>query len=167
MRDVGARLPAFLDGHASAGERPWLAELARLEWARLEVFDAADARAPHASTRCARPRPTRSLSCRACRCEPAHALVRSRASPSRRRGARRRPAAARRADAARVAQALHAFHRPIEPLEADGARARRRGRPFGAVCDLVMERVPADDAPRVAFELLLRWVSDGLLAAAS
>ena len=43
LREAGARLPDFLAGHALAGERPWLAELARLERARLELFDGPDA----------------------------------------------------------------------------------------------------------------------------
>ena len=43
LREAGARLPAFVAGHALAADRPWLAELARLERARLEVFDGPDA----------------------------------------------------------------------------------------------------------------------------
>jgi hypothetical protein len=43
LREAGARLPGFLAGHALGGARPWLAELARLERARLEVFDGPDA----------------------------------------------------------------------------------------------------------------------------
>src|SRR6185295_6948564 len=43
LREAGARLPNFLAGHPLAAERPWLAELARLERARLEVFDGPDA----------------------------------------------------------------------------------------------------------------------------
>jgi hypothetical protein len=43
LREAGARLPAFIAAHALAGERPWLADLARLERARLEVFDGPDA----------------------------------------------------------------------------------------------------------------------------
>ncbi|HEY7376372.1 MAG TPA: DNA-binding domain-containing protein, partial [Polyangia bacterium] len=44
LREAGARLPDFLARHALAGARPWLAELARLERARTEVFDGPDAR---------------------------------------------------------------------------------------------------------------------------
>jgi hypothetical protein len=43
LREVGARLPAFLAEHPTGRARPWLAELARLERARLELVDAADA----------------------------------------------------------------------------------------------------------------------------
>ena len=43
VRNVGERLPRFIDGHALGLERRWLGELARLERARLEVFDGPDA----------------------------------------------------------------------------------------------------------------------------
>ena len=43
LRDLGRRLPGFLDGHPLAAELPFVADLARLEWARLDVFDEADA----------------------------------------------------------------------------------------------------------------------------
>jgi len=45
MREVGARLPEFLARHPLAEDRPWLAELARLERTRLELFDGPDAEA--------------------------------------------------------------------------------------------------------------------------
>jgi hypothetical protein len=41
LRDLADRMAPFLDGHA--GAPPWAADLARLEWARADVFDAADA----------------------------------------------------------------------------------------------------------------------------
>ena len=40
VRHVGLHLPATLAAHE--GSRPWLADVARLEWTRLEVFDAPD-----------------------------------------------------------------------------------------------------------------------------
>jgi hypothetical protein len=43
LRDLGRRLPDFLEEHALAEELPFAADLARLEWARLDVFDEADA----------------------------------------------------------------------------------------------------------------------------
>lgn len=44
LRELGRALPGFLDAHVLAEAFPALADLARLEWARLEVFDAAPAR---------------------------------------------------------------------------------------------------------------------------
>jgi len=47
LRDLGARLPAFLAAHEAASElrasAPWAADLARLELAVTDAFDAADA----------------------------------------------------------------------------------------------------------------------------
>src|SRR6266850_582906 len=45
LRELGRRLPRFIATHALAAEFPYLADLARLEWARAEVFDAPDAAA--------------------------------------------------------------------------------------------------------------------------
>jgi hypothetical protein len=44
LRYLGRRLPEFLAGHALARESSCLADLARLEWTRADLFDAADAR---------------------------------------------------------------------------------------------------------------------------
>ena len=43
LRELGRRLPAFLERHALSKEVPYLPSLAELEWARYEVFDLADA----------------------------------------------------------------------------------------------------------------------------
>ncbi len=43
MRELGSALPGFLRTHPLEREFPVLADLARLEWARVEVFDDADA----------------------------------------------------------------------------------------------------------------------------
>ncbi len=43
LRFLGRRLPRFLEAHALAREFPYLPDLARLDWARVEVFDAPDA----------------------------------------------------------------------------------------------------------------------------
>lgn len=44
LREAGGALPDFLSRHPLATEFPALADLAQLEWARVEVFDDADAR---------------------------------------------------------------------------------------------------------------------------
>jgi hypothetical protein len=43
LRDLGAGLPAFLARHQPARDRPWLRDLAALEWAKADVLDRADA----------------------------------------------------------------------------------------------------------------------------
>jgi hypothetical protein len=44
LREAGAALPGFLFDHKLTAETPALADLARLEWARVDVFDDEDAR---------------------------------------------------------------------------------------------------------------------------
>jgi hypothetical protein len=43
LRYSGKDFPSFLRGHPSSHRWPWLADLASLEWAILDAFDAADA----------------------------------------------------------------------------------------------------------------------------
>jgi hypothetical protein len=43
LRELGRALPGFLAGHPLGRDLPALADLARLEWARVDVFDEADA----------------------------------------------------------------------------------------------------------------------------
>lgn len=43
LRELGRALPDFVANHARASQHPALADLARLEWARVDVFDEADA----------------------------------------------------------------------------------------------------------------------------
>ena len=42
LRHLGRRLPVFLDAYPLREEFPYLADLARLDWAHVEVFDAPD-----------------------------------------------------------------------------------------------------------------------------
>ncbi|GBD25597.1 hypothetical protein HRbin30_00921 [bacterium HR30] len=42
LRDVGASLPGFVRRHILLQDWPWLGDLATLEWAVVEAFDAAD-----------------------------------------------------------------------------------------------------------------------------
>jgi hypothetical protein len=172
IRHVGARLPAFLDEHTSARERPWLADLARLEWARGFAFDAADAapltvdalRALWSSDGAG------AFAALPLALVPAHAWVHARFAVDETWQSVTDGAAP--IDPAPGARALlvwrrdvTVYHRAVDDLERQALVAASAGRPFGAVCELVAARVPADDAARVAFELLLRWSSDALLAA--
>lgn len=47
LRHFGRHLADFLEAHEVRAARPWLADLARLEWARVEACDAADRTAMH------------------------------------------------------------------------------------------------------------------------
>lgn len=55
LRWAGEALPGYLRDHAYGGERPWLADVAALEWARNEAFQAEDAEPLHLETLAAIP----------------------------------------------------------------------------------------------------------------
>jgi hypothetical protein len=167
LRELGARLPGFLAEHRLATERPWAAELARLERARLELFDGPDAEALTIESLRARP-PERFAALRL-RLVPSHALLGPRFDVS---------ALWRADDPAAVAPqpatgALLLWRRDREVLhrgagEEEAAWLRRLASgdvTFEALCgDLAHGRSDEQAAAR-AFELVGRWATDGLLRA--
>jgi hypothetical protein len=172
VRNVGERLPDFLAEHALGRERPWLAELARLERTRLELFDAADvetvtldelrALAPEAFVALPLPLgPHRIL-------ELGWAVDEVWGAVDAGLGAGETPASPspHQPPGALLVwrQDLAVYHRPLEPLERAALARATAGAPFGAVCDLLAEALPLDQAGQAAFELLARWVQDGLIA---
>ena len=171
VRNVGARLPDFLGAHALAAERPWLAELARLERARLEVFDGPDAepltldelrtRAPEAFV--ALPLPL----------VPSHALLEVQFAVDDvwravEEGTADAEGPAAPAPSPRTLlvwrHALGVYHRVVEPGERTALLRARDGAPFGVICDLMAESLPLEAAGPAAFQLLARWVGDGIIA---
>ena len=165
LRELGARFPAFLAEHPVAAERPWAAELAWLERARLELFDGPDAETLTIESLRARP-PERFAALRL-GLVPCHALLAPRFDV----------AALWRADdpASVVPQpasaALLVWRRELEVLHraADGEEAAWLRRlaagdvSFEALCaDLATSRSDGEAAAR-AFELVGRWATDGLL----
>ena len=211
VRNVGQRLPQFLDGHALGLERPWLGELARLERARIEVFDGPDADtlvldelrtlAPEDFVTLKLP-----LIPNRIRVEATHAIDDFWRAVEERKSAGDADETANAAEetAANGNETSHAeveaeaatggeagadveltaptaearvllvwrhellvYHRPLDPLE-DAALARAAdGATFGAICDLVSEHMSMEEAGPFAFQLLARWVQDGLIARSS
>jgi hypothetical protein len=159
LRELGRSLPDFV-----AAERrrpPWLADLARLEWARVEAFDAADA-AP--------------LTLEGLRAVPAEAWPGLRLVPvpsyrrldsewaidtlwaAPRRRARRRPTALRV-----WRDRFEVCHAAITPVERAALVLLEQGQPFGRLCEAAEAAAPAEGAARLIGAILLRWVSDGLV----
>ena len=167
LRELGARLPPFLAEHHLAADRPWAAELARLERARLELFDGPDAETLTIESLRARP-PERFAPLRL-RLVPAHALF----------GPRFELAALWRADdpAAVVPQratgavlvwrrGLEVFHRPAADEEASWLRRLAAGEvAFEALCAGLADGRTDEQAAARAFDLVGRWATDGLLRA--
>ncbi|HEX6838008.1 MAG TPA: hypothetical protein VF334_15630, partial [Polyangia bacterium] len=61
-------------------------------------------------------------------------------------------------------QDVTVYHRPLEPLEREALARARDGASFGVVCELVAQSMPVDEAGPAAFQLLARWVGDGIIA---
>ncbi len=168
LRFAGRHLPRLLDTHALAGDWPFLADLARFEWALVDAFDAADA-APLAAE-ALEPVPA-----------PAWAELRFRLVPSVRllelrwavqevwsqvdRG--ESPEAPSDGPTCLVVwrSDLRVFHRPVEGAEYAALRGVRDGETFGTICDQAAARGGADVAAATLLRIVGRWLTDGLLMA--
>ena len=162
VRHLGTRLPGFLATHAIGVARPWLADLARLERARVDAFDAPDA-TPVVATdlRAIPPDDWADLRLEVI---PALDVVES-AWPV--HEVWTAPASEPEARAATVRVWRHdftVFHTAIDPLERAAFAAVRNGRAFEEVCEVVAEHVDPETAPAEAGALLARWIEDGLVA---
>jgi hypothetical protein len=170
LRHLGAALPAFIAGdrRLPAAERAWLADLARLELARLDVFDAVDETTlTWEAMRAVAPEAFAALPLRLV---AAHRLidvdhaVDELVGPllKSRDGARRpslRTARARRPRTLLVwRQGTALRQRPVDAAERALLSLVADGAPAGLVCER------AGDA-QAAFALLGRWVADALLVA--
>jgi len=170
LREAGALLPQYLVRHALGIGRPWLPQLARLERTHRELFDGADA-VPLAldTLRSLTPDAFATLAVRLC---PTHAVL----------------------DSAYALSAIWnaCLSEPVEP-EARGElllvwranfEVRHRvindagevamlslaagGATMSEVCEAMTAPLPIDvgDSAGRAFEILARWVDDGLLMCA-
>jgi hypothetical protein len=171
LRFVGAALPGFVAEHRLSRERPWLAELAALEWARVDVFDRRDA-APMTREALAAVAPEDFASI-ALRCVPACALVPAawaveqpwRAVED--GAAPEAPAPAAEGHAILVwRRGVTVLHRAVDGDEARALELVARGTTFGALCAALAETLGSDEAAAGrAVQLLVAWLADELLAA--
>ena len=161
VRHLGRLFADFLEQRPDLP--PYLSDLARLEWARIEVFDAPDARPLNAAAL----RGVAADDWPALRFVtiPALAVVRAR-WPVHELWAGADPAALAPAPTAvRVWRAAEfvVFHAPMD-ARADEALGRlMAGQPFAAACEAFADLPPAD-AAHEATALLLRWLEDGIIA---
>jgi hypothetical protein len=193
LRFIGEKLPAWLAGragadaahgdaaHGDAAGDGWLAELARLEWARTDVFDAEDE--PVLSIDDLRAHPPELFAELPLRSIAAHRLIAGgraaaaawtavgaatdgSASDVDGGGGARPPAPA--GDTLLVwRQGTAVFHRAVDADEAGALADLARGTRFGAVCDRLAATLPADAAAARAFAWLSTWTADQLLVALS
>jgi len=162
LRCVGAGFSALL-AH-SEGVPSYLADLARLEWARLEVFDAPDC-VPLAleSLRGVRPEHWHTLEMR-----PIPALLKLRTRwPVHEIWAAGKDAASAWGPANTVLRVWRrdflVYQASMDATEEAAFAELEHGTTFGALCGQFAQ-VHGPAAPREAAALLLRWIDDGLLA---
>ncbi|MEK7283478.1 MAG: DNA-binding domain-containing protein [Acidobacteriota bacterium] len=186
LRFLGRRLPEFIRDHPPAGDFPFLADLARLEWARADVFDAADA-VPLSRAALARLPQERAGESRFTLI-PAFALLRlghevvrfwraldeagagaaagaadSSRAPDPASGAVTPPT--RRSTAVRVwRKDLVVYHASLDEEEARCLELAQAGETLGRICQILAAgRSPAKATER-AGRMIQTWLEDGILA---
>jgi len=161
-RHVGAAFPDFL-AVAGSDVPAFLPDLARLEWARLEVFDAPDVRAltlADLEAIGATDAPALSFALvPACivlvAAWPVHEVWKESAA-----GARLTPART----ALRVwREGFSVYHACMDASEEAALARVAADATFAEVCEVFAERVSLEDAARQAGALLARWLEDGIL----
>jgi hypothetical protein len=192
LRFIGQRLPDWLERRRCDPGReddPRLADLAALEWARADVFDAAD-QAPLTLDHL-RAFPQERFAELPLRLIGAHRMITARAPLSDlwdalacdageddASGAAATPAIATTGASgascpeAPIAerlliwrQGVSVFHRSLEPAEASALASAAHGTTFGAVCDGLVDTGPPEQAAGRAFVWLSTWIADDLLTA--
>jgi hypothetical protein len=173
LRHVGARLPGFIASHAAAAglrERaPWAADLAAFEWARVDVFDAADR--PLLTRDEVAARSPESFGELPLRLGPWVRLARFEHPVARlwRQGCDGEiPASNAWIDPAPMLvwrRDERVVHRRVEALEEAALLLAQAATSFGSLCEWLATRMDESAAPRQAARWLEQWLSDGLLVA--
>ena len=183
VRHVGRRFAGWIAGEATVA--PHVADLARLEWARVEVFDAADAEPLRlADLESLPPHEWPELRLRlipAClvleSAWPVHEIWAS-ADPeadadvpadacASADGAAEcaQQARTREPTVVRVwREGFSVSHAAMGPDEQRAFRVLARGEPFAEICAAIEDGLDADTATRQVGAILLRWLEDGLIA---
>ncbi|HXH82856.1 MAG TPA: DNA-binding domain-containing protein [Candidatus Tectomicrobia bacterium] len=167
VRHVGSRFAEFLA--TDGGVHPFLADLARLEWARVEVFDAADADPLRlADLQAVSPEEWPALRFRLI---PACRMLES-TWPVHRIWAQAGESEGGPVDVEPEPTAVRVWreedgdvsHAAMTAREAEALRLLDRGESFGTLCARLDRDLDPDDAAHEMAGLLMRWLADGLLA---
>ena len=161
VRHLGRRFADFLQHRP--GLPPHLGDLARLEWARIEVFDAPDVPPLDAGAL----REVGAEDWPGLRLVPIPALAVVRVHwPVHELWDGADPAVMTPAPTVlRVWRAADfaVFHAPMDPRASDALGRLIAGEPFAAACEAFADLPPAD-AAHAATAWLLRWLEDGIIA---
>lgn len=168
LRWLGERLAGFLEPpRGAAWHRPWLADLARLDYARLDVFDAPDEELlTMARLRAMAPEALTALPLALCAAhrvlEVTFAVERTWRSLDEGRECAPPARAPHRLLVWR--QGVAVYHRALEGVEATLLPALSAPFTLAALCERIAAEVGDEAAGGVTFELLGRWVEDELVA---
>ena len=165
ISNCGRYLADYLREHAMRESAPFIADLAKLERAVVEVFQGPDARALDAEPlRAIAPEewPAMKLAI-----QPSAQILALdwRVSELLRAVEENRPWKAERA-AVKVLVSRHnarVFYRDLDRAEADALEAAARGATFAEVCEVVAGCGGVGDPVAAINRMLARWLSDGLL----
>jgi hypothetical protein len=166
VRHVGHGLPEFVAAHRLAQARPWLAELARLEWARVDVHDRKDDE-PLGWAKVQRRAPE-ALAALPLRLVAAHEIVRPCHAVTdvwRRIEQGGRPGKPAHQETCVLVwrQQSNVYHRVVPADEAALLPHLARGVSFDTICSHLGDNTLAETAARRAAELLAGWASSELL----
>lgn len=171
LQRAGSHFPRFVASHALGAARPWLAELARLEWARFFAVDAPDS-APLRDEQL-RALDAKRLAELPLRLVAAHAIVESRYAVDTlwrkiHDSAAWRPAARPRARSILVwRRDLIVLHRRLTSFETRIVRLAQAGATFGDACALAAgSRLPVAQASERVFETVGRFIAEEVLSTA-
>jgi hypothetical protein len=169
LRDAGARLPEFLASSPAAaglrGQHAFAPDLARLEWALVEAFDAADAPAlPRAAL--AGIAPERWAGLRFAFQPALHLLALGFPVERLRRAVDEEselpaPIESLSTQVCVWRHEERVFYRALEAVEAEALAAALAGEPFGRLCEGIAARLSEAEAPLRAASLVGRWQADG------
>jgi hypothetical protein len=167
IRFYGGELDALLAAHPDYASKPWLAELARFEWAMNAVFDAADALSVEVQE--LGQVPPENWAGLGFDLHPAvrrldlawnapalwRALTDGLAPPA--------PAAQEPIPWLLWRKDLQIFYRQLTALEAEALDAVRQGQSFGGVCIALCAALDEEQAPGRAAAYLREWVESGMI----
>ena len=166
IQDVGEHFTDFVSAHEVGETWPFLGDLTRLEWLRLEVFDAPDAeslRLEDLQTIPADDWPELQFQLIPASqildsTWPIHSLWLA-------EDAEQPQTVQPEQTAVRIwRHEFMVYQAPMNPTEKIALEAVRARESFANVCAALEAVVSAEEAPQVMGSLLLRWIEDGLLA---
>lgn len=166
IQDLGEHFSDFVAAHDVTQTWPFLGDLTRLEWLRLEVFDAPDAESLRLED--LQNIPPDEWPDLVFQLIPASQMLDS-AWPV------HSVWLAEDADQPKTIQPeetavriwrheLLVYQAPMQTTQKIALAAVRAGESFAGVCAALEAVLPAEEAPQVMGSLLLRWIEDGLLA---